>query len=116
VGPQAAKTFRSIVAETFADGYVNWGRVVTVLAFFGHVVTRHVTGQGWNVAAVEEMKRNLCEVAEHELAEKIRKLGGWDSLTESLPQEQPLEETLWRGLTRTFVALGVCSLVALAMR
>jgi len=79
-GPSAARwryTFTAVANELFADGYHNWGRIVTIYAFAGWLVRQHCTAE----TSTDELARTIATTAGDYVADKLAdwicRQGGW---------------------------------------
>jgi len=79
-GPTAAQwryTFTAVANELFADGYHNWGRIVTIYAFAGWLVRQHCTAE----TSRDELARTIATTAGDFVADKLADWichqGGW---------------------------------------
>ncbi|XP_032871815.1 induced myeloid leukemia cell differentiation protein Mcl-1 homolog [Amblyraja radiata] len=84
-----------VAAEVFSDGEVNWGRVVSLVAF-GAVLATHLKKQR-SEDCVEEVATQITQYLTKETREWLETHGGWDGFTKFF-QENNSEECTKKAL------------------
>ncbi|XP_055487696.1 induced myeloid leukemia cell differentiation protein Mcl-1 homolog [Leucoraja erinacea] len=84
-----------VAAEVFSDGEVNWGRVVSLVAF-GAVLAAHLKKQR-SEDCVEEVATQITQYLTKETREWLETHGGWDGFTKFF-QENNSEECTKKAL------------------
>ncbi|CAH1795762.1 unnamed protein product, partial [Owenia fusiformis] len=108
------KTFVNVADEIFEDGQVNWGRVVTVYTF-GARIAKHCTENDMTefTPKISEFMGRYVAVR---LGKWINENGGWDAFSEYFPDENDVENKVWKGLMFTAIGLGALATMTLAAR
>ncbi|RUS77464.1 hypothetical protein EGW08_014770 [Elysia chlorotica] len=106
------QTFVIVSDELFADGEVNWGRIVAVYAFAKRLAQHHNDNMKASQSETlhqEKIAMFLGKYVACKLGQWIHTHGGWDAFVEIFPDHKEFEEKMWKGLMFTaigFVALG----------
>jgi len=70
-------TFTAVASELFADGYYNWGRIVTIYAFAGWLVRQHCTTETSGNELAQTIAIIAGDFVADKLADWICRQGGW---------------------------------------
>lgn len=112
-GENLFQTFVIVSEELFADGEINWGRIVAVYAFAAklamYIKDNFMDTHETKAAFQRKLSMFLGKYVASKLKHWIIGQGGWNDFVESFPDKSEFEEKLWRGLVLTtigFVALG----------
>ena len=108
-------TIINIVGEVFADGCINWGRIVTIYAFAGWILRDQCREESGSNELIEVIVDTVGDFVADNFSGWIYSQGGWDALEMFFLVEQPydLKSALRRGLTVILLASGVLALIAL---
>jgi len=108
-------TIINIVGEVFADGCINWGRIVTIYAFAGWILRDQCREESGSNELIEVIADTVGDFVADNFSGWICRQGGWDALEMFFLVEQPYahESALRRGLTVILLASGVLALIAL---
>jgi Apoptosis regulator proteins, Bcl-2 family len=108
---RAIKTRRILqkIADSMsADRCMNWGRVITLIAFCCQVVKLHIR----EIDLRDQFAREIAEFLAQYLDNEISNLGGWNTLSTSFPEKPHVKTLIWKGLVGTFIGLAIWTLIS----
>ena len=130
--PDENNTFQIFVIvsdEIFADGQVNWGRIVAVYAFGARLAkyytdnniieSERIIGVNNDPASSHSMsyQKKIASFVGKYVANKLGKWvldhGGWDAFVKYFPDQGEFEEKMWKRVLFTTMGLGVLQLLLL---
>ena len=133
--PAENDTFQKFVIvadKIFADGQVNWGRIVAVYAFGARLAKYYtdnniieseiIIGVNNEPASSHLMsyQKKIAFFVGKYVANKLGKWvldhGGWDAFVKYFPDQGELEEKMWKRVLFTTIGLGVLQLLLLSDR
>jgi hypothetical protein len=121
------QTFVIVADEIFEEGQVNWGRIVSVYAFAGHLA-RHISNKINNNPGLSDNQEEnatplrstlikgkiasfVGQYVANKLGQWIVDQGGWDAFVKYFPEPQEFETKIWKFGLLAAIGLGTMATV-----